>query len=428
MRISIFCRCPASFHYAFVQRGLLEVLLLSVGAGLLGTWIVLRGLAFYLARRRHGGFPGLVLADGLGFSPPLGAFGAAALRSPSALAARARPRAASYDSLTALVLVGSLALGVILASDVFHSGANVETLLFGSLLADRDARARARRGRERRRRSRRPPLLGRRWLATGFDPSPRARSACARRSRTRCCSGRRRARRVAALAALGALLATALSSSRPRRRGSGRPPARLAARDVGLAAVEGVVGLWLSVEANVPPGRGDRRARRRRVRARRAGAHGCRGPPRSPPPRLRRCCSSRAAARAAATRTPSSSRRRRRSPTGPASSAATRSPSTRSSSRTPTRTSTSRGPPTCEADGRREGRARERRRPRRVDGQGRLAGRRQADGRRPRRARAGAAPGREVGPEASRFDPHWWHDPCNAMAAVRRIRTRSRTR
>src|SRR5437660_836226 len=35
----------SSFHYAFVQRGLFEVLLLSVGAGLLGTWVVLRGLA-----------------------------------------------------------------------------------------------------------------------------------------------------------------------------------------------------------------------------------------------------------------------------------------------------------------------------------------------------------------------------------------------
>ena len=38
---------PGPFHYVFVQRGVLEILLLSVGAGLLGTWIVLRGLAFY---------------------------------------------------------------------------------------------------------------------------------------------------------------------------------------------------------------------------------------------------------------------------------------------------------------------------------------------------------------------------------------------
>jgi ABC-type Zn uptake system ZnuABC Zn-binding protein ZnuA len=30
-------------------------------------------------------------------------------------------------------------------------------------------------------------------------------------------------------------------------------------------------------------------------------------------------------------------------------------------------------------------------------------------------------PGEKTGPEASRFDPHWWHDPRNAEAAVARI-------
>ena len=46
-RISIvLSRVLGPFHYAFVQRGALEILLLSLGAGLLGTWIVLRGLAF----------------------------------------------------------------------------------------------------------------------------------------------------------------------------------------------------------------------------------------------------------------------------------------------------------------------------------------------------------------------------------------------
>ena len=34
------------FQLPFVQRGLIEVLILAVPAGLLGTWIVLRGLAF----------------------------------------------------------------------------------------------------------------------------------------------------------------------------------------------------------------------------------------------------------------------------------------------------------------------------------------------------------------------------------------------
>src|SRR5438876_4947342 len=123
----------APFHYAFVQRGALEVLLLSVGAGLLGTWIVLRGLAFYSHAVGTAAFPGLVAADGLALPAPVGAAVAAAAFG-LGVERLARGRRSGSDSATALVLVGALALGVILASDVFHSGTNVETLLFGSLL------------------------------------------------------------------------------------------------------------------------------------------------------------------------------------------------------------------------------------------------------------------------------------------------------
>ena len=44
-------------------------------------------------------------------------------------------------------------------------------------------------------------------------------------------------------------------------------------------------------------------------------------------------------------------------------------------------------------------------------------------GRRSRRLNVPVAvPGETSGPEASRFDPHWWHDPRNAEAAVGQIR------
>src|SRR6476469_4194656 len=121
------------FQLPFVQRGVLEVLLLSVGAGLLGTWIVLRGLAFFSHAVGTAAFPGLVLAGGLAFAAPLGAFGAA-LAFTAGAAGLARRRPGDQDSITAMVLVGCLAAGVMLASDVFLSGSNVETLLFGSLL------------------------------------------------------------------------------------------------------------------------------------------------------------------------------------------------------------------------------------------------------------------------------------------------------
>src|SRR5256885_8618571 len=70
------------FQLPFVQRGLIEVLALSIGAGVLGTWIVLRGLAFFSHAVGTATFPGLVLADGIGFSAPLGAFGVAGALTP----------------------------------------------------------------------------------------------------------------------------------------------------------------------------------------------------------------------------------------------------------------------------------------------------------------------------------------------------------
>src|SRR5918998_1878906 len=118
---------------AFVQRALWVLLPLSIAGGVLGTWIVLRGLAFFAHAVGTAAFPGLVLADGLGFAAHLGAAGSAALVALGVgwMARRHRDR---YDSITALVLVTALAAGVILASDVFRSGSNIETLLFGSLL------------------------------------------------------------------------------------------------------------------------------------------------------------------------------------------------------------------------------------------------------------------------------------------------------
>ena len=79
---------PAPFDLPYVQRGVAEMLLLSAGAGILGCWIVLRGLAFYSHAVGSAAFPGLVLADGLGFAAPLGALAAAgafALRDRGAL-------------------------------------------------------------------------------------------------------------------------------------------------------------------------------------------------------------------------------------------------------------------------------------------------------------------------------------------------------
>jgi ABC-type Zn uptake system ZnuABC Zn-binding protein ZnuA/ABC-type Mn2+/Zn2+ transport system permease subunit len=226
---------------------------LAVGAGLIGTWIVLRGLAFFSHAVGTAAFPGLVLADGLGFSAHLGAAGTAALVA-AAVGWLSRHERERYDSLTALVLVAALALGVILASDVFHSGSNVETLLFGSLLTidATDTAWAAGAG---------IVVLaatwavGPRWTATGFDPTV-ARALGLRSSLPdTALLGLVALVAVAALSAVGALLATALlvvPAATTRLLTDRLPRWQLAT--VALAAAEGVVGLWLSVKLNAPPG------------------------------------------------------------------------------------------------------------------------------------------------------------------------------
>src|SRR4051794_7969969 len=240
------------FQLPFVQRGLFEILILSVPAGLLGTWIVLRGLAFFSHAVGTAAFPGLVLADGLGFAAPLGAFGAAALFSAGS-AMLGRREEESNDSAVAIVLVGCLAAGTLLASDVFGSGANVETLLFGSLLLV-DGSDLALAGLAAGLTLALSLLLGQRWLAAGFDPGGDHGRQGARTLNV-ALLGLVALTTTAALSVVGALLVTAVfvvPALTVRLFAERMLSWQLAT--IALVALEGTLGLWLSVETDAPPG------------------------------------------------------------------------------------------------------------------------------------------------------------------------------
>lgn len=241
------------FQLPFFQRGVYEVLALAVAAGVVGTWIVLRGLAFYAHAVGTAAFPGLVLADGLGFSATLGAF-ATGLLVAGGVAWLARRGQEGHDSLTALVLVAALAVGVILASDVFHSGSNVETLLFGSLLTIAPGDV-VRAGVASAVAALATLAVGPRWLATGFDPMTVRALGLRAAALDLVLLVVVAVAAVAALAAVGALLATALlvvPAATTRLLCSRLRTWQLAT--VVLAAAEGVVGLWIAFETNAPPG------------------------------------------------------------------------------------------------------------------------------------------------------------------------------
>src|SRR4051794_25351020 len=213
----------------------------------------MRGLAFYSHAVAAAAFPGLVLAAGLGFAPLLGALGTGAAFALGVGRLSTR-REAGYDALTALALVAALALGIVLASNVFHSGSEVDTLLFGSLFAlgpedlalGLGVSLAALAG---------SLVLGPRWLATGFDPA--AAPALGVRSKVPDLALLALVAlvAVAALAAVGALLATALLivPAVTTRLWTSRIAAWQLAT-AALAAAEGVAGVWLSVQTNAPPG------------------------------------------------------------------------------------------------------------------------------------------------------------------------------
>ncbi len=241
------------FQLPFVQRGIVEILILAVPAGLLGTWIVLRGLAFFSHAVGTAAFPGLVLADGLGFAAPLGAFGAAVAFSTGSWLF-GRRAGEGRDSAVAIALVGCLAGGVILASDVFGSGSNVETLLFGSLLlvdgGDIALAAVAAVGT-----LSASLLLGHRWLAIGFDPGAAPNLSVGNGLLEIVLLGLIALAITAALSVIGALLVAALfvvPALTARLFTERMRTWQLAS--IALVAAEGVVGLWLSVKTDAPPG------------------------------------------------------------------------------------------------------------------------------------------------------------------------------
>ncbi len=237
----------------FMQRALLAVLALSVAGGLLGAWIVLRRLAFFTHAVGSATFPGLVVAGPWGVAAPLAAL-AAGLGFAGLLSRLTRRAGSSADTATGLLLAGALALGSVLASDVYRSGVGVDRLLFGTLLGLSDgdlwlagaaalAAALA------------TAAFARPWLAAGFDPGaaralgvPVARGDWLLLALLAGCV-------VAVLPAVGALLVSTLLvvPAATARLLTGSLGGLLAV-GVALAAAEGVTGLLLAYHLDLPPG------------------------------------------------------------------------------------------------------------------------------------------------------------------------------
>ena len=236
----------------FLREALFEVTLLAVAGGLLSAWVVLRKLAFFSHAVGSATFPGLVVADATGFSPLIA--GLAVALGYAGGVERVGRAGREPSEATALLLVAALASGVILASDVFDSGAAVDRLLFGTLLALGPAdlwlsaataalAALATLG------------LGRTWSAIAFDPDgapalglPAARADFLLLALVAVAA-------VAAIPAVGALLVAAIyvlpgASARLLA----RTVPSLLAWSAAFALVQGLLGLYVAYWLDLPPG------------------------------------------------------------------------------------------------------------------------------------------------------------------------------
>jgi ABC-type Mn2+/Zn2+ transport system permease subunit len=243
----------------FMRTALIELTLLGVAGGLLGAWIVLRRLAFFAHAVGTATFPGLVVADATGFSATLAglavALGYAGGVERAGRGTRANGAGNDHgDVATALALVFALALGVVLASDVFESGAAVDRLLFGTALGLSDADLWVAGGAAALALAA-TLLLGRAWTAAGFDGPGAGALGLPLRTADLLLLGLIAVAAVAALPAVGALLVASLFvvPAATARLLTRTVPGLLAA-SVTIAVAQGALGLYVSLWLDVPPG------------------------------------------------------------------------------------------------------------------------------------------------------------------------------
>jgi len=122
-----------AFEPAFMQRSLVGSLIAVVATSLVGTWVVLRGLAFLGDALAHGVIPGIALAVLWGFSPILGALVAAAAMS-ALVGVVSNRTGVREDTAIGLLFVGMLSLGIVIVSQARSFAVEVTALLFGDVL------------------------------------------------------------------------------------------------------------------------------------------------------------------------------------------------------------------------------------------------------------------------------------------------------
>lgn len=127
----------APFEVSFVLRALIAGVLAAVLCGCVGTWVVLRGLAFFGDAMSHGMLPGVAIAALLGGPLMFGA-AAAALVMAAGITWVTRESKLSQDVGIGLLFVGMLSIGVVIVSHSQSFAVDLTSFLFGDVLGVRN--------------------------------------------------------------------------------------------------------------------------------------------------------------------------------------------------------------------------------------------------------------------------------------------------
>ena len=119
----------------FLSRALLISLIVAIVCGVVGTHVVLRGMAFIGDAVAHAVFPGLAVAFALQFSVLLGEAVAGVV-----IAVFSQRRRVKEDTVIGIFFAASFALGLVIIARVVGYTASLTSVLFGSItgVADGD--------------------------------------------------------------------------------------------------------------------------------------------------------------------------------------------------------------------------------------------------------------------------------------------------
>lgn len=123
----------APLQFGFIVRALLAATMVGVVCSVLGTYVVLRGMAFFGDALAHTILPGVVVAFLLGWPLVVGALLMGIIMA-LGIGAFAGQGAIKEDTAIGIIFAGSFALGVALLSTMGNYSIDLTHFLFGNLL------------------------------------------------------------------------------------------------------------------------------------------------------------------------------------------------------------------------------------------------------------------------------------------------------